>query len=50
MLEEIMEKSGHTLVLSSKYHAEVVRQGIECFLVKESSGTKTQSFWYDGVT
>ena len=32
MLEEIVEKSGHILLLSSKYHAEVVGQGIEyCF-------------------
>ena len=32
MLEEIMEKSGHILLLSSKYHAEVAGQGVEyCF-------------------
>ena len=29
MLEEIVEKSGHILLLSSKYHAEVAGQGIE---------------------
>ena len=32
MLEEIVSKSGHILLLSSKYHAEVAGQGIEyCF-------------------
>ena len=32
MLEDIVEKSGHILLLSSKYHAEVAGQGIEyCF-------------------
>ena len=32
MLEEIMDNSGHILLLSSKYHAEIAGQGIEyCF-------------------
>ena len=32
MLEELVKKSGHILLLSSKYHAELAGQGIEyCF-------------------
>ena len=40
MLEELVEKSGHILLLSSKYHAEVAGQGIEYCFGRASMMTK----------